>query len=382
MRATASRTASPDSARPITASHLPLRFALFAMENHPSSAICRRAASMTLKKGLQAGPSSVKISRMSISQPIVFEPLPMERVWGGRRLESLYGKALPSRSADRGILGSRRSGRRPERRAHRASSGHHSARSVDPRIAQEIFGAASPPHPAPRFPMLIKLLDARDRLSVQVHPPACHRPEPRWRTRRRKCEYFADTQPGASIYAGLKRGVTRDLFEKLLHLGRVEEALHVVPVENGQSIFIPSGRLHAIGEGNVIVEVQQNSDTTYRVFDWNRTEPRRPAAQTASRRVFGLDGLHRLRGRTSAARRKACWRSAPILWWKSEAGSLGARLCGRTLCHLHDAVRRSDLRRPKPSSPATSSSSPPRSTEPKLEPTAPHTTLLRSTLPS
>ena len=90
--------------------------------------------------------------------------------------------------------------------------------------------------------------------------------------------YFADTQPGANIYVGLKAGVTREQFETLLREGRVEEALHVVPVETGDSIFIPSGRLHAIGQGNVIVEVQQNSDTTYRVFDWNRT---------------GLDGLPR-----------------------------------------------------------------------------------------
>jgi mannose-6-phosphate isomerase len=65
--------------------------------------------------------------------------------------------------------------------------------------------------------------------------------------------------------------VTRQQFETLLRDGRVEEAVHVIPVENGDSIFIPSGRLHAIGQGNVIVEVQQNSDTTYRVFDWNRT---------------------------------------------------------------------------------------------------------------
>jgi mannose-6-phosphate isomerase len=90
--------------------------------------------------------------------------------------------------------------------------------------------------------------------------------------------YFADARPGATIYVGLKRGVTREQFEALLREGRVEEALHVIPVETGDSIFIASGRLHAIGPGNVIVEVQQNSDTTYRVFDWNRT---------------GLDGVPR-----------------------------------------------------------------------------------------
>ena len=135
---------------------------------------------------------------------------------------------------------------------------------------EEVFGAAYESHKGNRFPILIKLLDARERLSVQVHPPAqvsaALNGEPKT-----EMWYFADAQPGANIYAGLKRGVTREQFERLLHEERVEEALHDIPVERGDNIFIPSGRLHAIGPGNVIVEVQQNSDTTYRVFDWNRT---------------------------------------------------------------------------------------------------------------
>lgn len=206
---------------------------------------------------------------MSISQPIVFEPLPMERVWGGRRLESLYGKALPH-GAPIGESWEVVDREDAQSVVHTGPLRGTTLNQLWTSHREEVFGKPYASHPAPRFPMLIKLLDARDRLSVQVHPPAAIAPslggEPKT-----EMWYFADTQPGASIYAGLKKGVTRDLFEKLLHLGRVEEALHVVPVENGQSIFIPSGRLHAIGEGNVIVEVQQNSDTTYRVFDWNRT---------------------------------------------------------------------------------------------------------------
>jgi mannose-6-phosphate isomerase len=135
---------------------------------------------------------------------------------------------------------------------------------------EEIFGRAYADHQAPRFPILIKLLDARERLSVQVHPPV-HMSEVLGGEPKTEMWYFADAEPGANIYVGLKPGVTREHFETLLREGRVEEALHVIPVESGDSIFIPSGRLHAIGQGNVIVEVQQNSDTTYRVFDWNRT---------------------------------------------------------------------------------------------------------------
>ncbi len=206
---------------------------------------------------------------MSISQPIVFEPLPMERVWGGRRLESLYGKALPH-GAPIGESWEVVDRKDAQSVVHTGPLRGITLNELWKKHRAEIFGAAYASHPAPRFPILIKLLDARERLSVQVHPPAAIAPslggEPKT-----EMWYFADTQPGASIYAGLKRGVTRGLFEKLLREGRVQEALHVIPVENGQSIFIPSGRLHAIGEGNMIVEVQQNSDTTYRVFDWNRT---------------------------------------------------------------------------------------------------------------
>ncbi len=135
---------------------------------------------------------------------------------------------------------------------------------------EEIFGAPAIPHPSPRFPLLIKLLDARDRLSVQVHPPArlakALNGEPKT-----EVWYFARCAPGARIYAGLKKGTTREGFEALLQSGRVERALHEIAVTSGDSIFIPSGRLHAIGEGNVIIEIQQNSDSTYRVYDWNRT---------------------------------------------------------------------------------------------------------------
>lgn len=204
-----------------------------------------------------------------MSEPLIFEPLPMERVWGGRHLESLYGKKLPHGSP---IGESWEVVDREEAQSvvHTGPLRGATLHELWTTRRVEIFGAAYERHPAPRFPLLIKMLDARDRLSVQVHPPAAVAPslggEPKT-----EMWYFADTQPGALIYAGLKRGVTRELFEKLLLAGRVEETLHTIPVESGQSIFIPSGRLHAIGGGNVIVEVQQNSETTYRVFDWNRT---------------------------------------------------------------------------------------------------------------
>jgi mannose-6-phosphate isomerase len=214
--------------------------------------------------------------KMANNEPIIFEPLAMERVWGGRRLEKLFGKTLPP-GVPIGESWEVVDREDAQSVVHGGPLRGTTLHDLWTSRREEIFGPAYRTHPAARFPILIKLLDARERLSVQVHPPA-HLSQALGGEPKTEMWYFADALPGATIYAGLKRGVTRQQFETLLREGRVEEALHVIPVESGDSIFIPSGRLHAIGEGNAIVEVQQNSDTTYRVFDWNRT---------------GLDGVPR-----------------------------------------------------------------------------------------
>jgi mannose-6-phosphate isomerase len=228
-----------------------------------------RKRRQTFAKGIAESGSVEEVNGMANTKPIVFEPLAMERVWGGRRLENLYGKALPP-GVPIGESWEFVDREDAQSVVHSGPMRGETLHELWTSRREEVFGAAYKSQKSNRFPILIKLLDARERLSVQVHPPArvsaALNGEPKT-----EMWYFADAQPGANIYAGLKRGVTREQFERLLHEGRVEEALHDIPVERGDSIFIPSGRLHAIGAGNVIVEVQQNSDTTYRVFDWNRT---------------------------------------------------------------------------------------------------------------
>ena len=120
-----------------------------------------------------------------------------------------------------------------------------------------------------RFPLLIKILDAQEKLSLQVHPPASKAAELKGEPKT-EAWYIADAAPGAELYVGLKRGVTRAEFEQKIKTGAVAECFHRVPVKAGDTMFLPSGRVHAIGAGLVIFEIQQNSDTTYRVFDWNR----------------------------------------------------------------------------------------------------------------
>ncbi len=131
----------------------------------------------------------------------------------------------------------------------------------------EVFGRGLPD--SDRFPLLIKILDAREDLSIQVHPPASIAGslggEPKT-----EMWYIAHAQPDARLVVGLKAGVSEESFARAIENGEVADQIHEIPVKKGDSIFIPSGRLHAIGAGLVIFEIQQNSDTTYRVFDWNR----------------------------------------------------------------------------------------------------------------
>ena len=203
---------------------------------------------------------------MEISQPIVFEPLLMERVWGGRRLETLLHKRLP---------GGTRIGESWEivDRADAQSVVHdgplhgRTLHELWTDFREPVFGAGLPD--SERFPLLFKLLDAQERLSVQVHPPASVAAELGGEPKT-EMWYFIDTLLDSDLYAGLRRGVTREDFVGALDAGRVADLIHHIPAHRGDAFFIPSGRIHAIGAGNIIFEVQQNSDTTYRVFDWNR----------------------------------------------------------------------------------------------------------------
>jgi len=117
--------------------------------------------------------------------------------------------------------------------------------------------------------LLIKILDAEEKLSLQVHPPA-HKAVELGGEPKTEMWYIASAKPGAELYVGLKRGVTRKEFEQRIKDGEVADCFHRVPVNPGDIMFLPSGRVHAIGAGLVIFEIQQNSDTTYRVYDWGR----------------------------------------------------------------------------------------------------------------
>jgi mannose-6-phosphate isomerase len=199
--------------------------------------------------------------------PLTFHPIFKERVWGGREIEKLYGKKLP---AGKPIGESWEISDRPgdESIVANGKFAGKNLRWLMENFPSEILGDAKPAG-GNRFPLLIKILDAREKLSLQVHPPASKAAELGGEPKT-EMWFVTDAVPGAELYVGLKRGVTRAEFEKKISDGSVADCFHRVPVCAGDTMFLPSGRVHAIGAGLVIFEIQQNSDTTYRVFDWNR----------------------------------------------------------------------------------------------------------------
>ncbi|TVR51055.1 MAG: mannose-6-phosphate isomerase [Puniceicoccaceae bacterium] len=198
--------------------------------------------------------------------PLAFEPIYQERVWGGDRLATSLGRTLPPGNP---IGESWEIVDRPEANS-RVAAGPHAGltlRALLEKHGAEILGdAAAGRRP---FPILVKWLDCRERLSLQVHPPARVAAQLKGEPKTENW-FIAEADPGASLIVGLRRGVTREAFIAALEVGRLEPCLHTFPVSAGQSLLVESGRLHAIDAGNLILEIQQNSDTTYRVYDWGR----------------------------------------------------------------------------------------------------------------
>jgi mannose-6-phosphate isomerase len=200
---------------------------------------------------------------------IILSPIYQERVWGGRTLATLYDRSLPSTSKPYG-----ESWEVVDREEAQSlvMTGKYAGKSLNDLWRDhrtEIFGPTATGWSDERFPILVKILDARDKLSIQVHPPAAIAEslngEPKT-----EMWYIVDADPGAELYVGLKAGVDREAFQQGLGNSETAHQVHAIAPVAGEFIFIPSGRLHAIGAGLLIFEIQQNSDTTYRVFDWNR----------------------------------------------------------------------------------------------------------------
>ena len=211
-------------------------------------------------------PQIHKILANTMQQFYQFQPIYQERVWGGHEFETAFARKLPPgppigeswEIVDRPEAQSKVLGGALDGWTLRALIEQHGDVVMGPRW----------PKSCP-FPILVKWLDCRERLSLQVHPPASVAPELRGEPKTENW-FIAAASPNSSLIVGLKRGVTRAQFEKAIRDNTLESCVHRFPVAAGDSILVESGRLHAIDAGNLILEIQQNSDTTYRVYDWGR----------------------------------------------------------------------------------------------------------------
>lgn len=200
--------------------------------------------------------------------PLKFKPIYKQRIWGGQKLRDIFNKDIPQ---SKKIGESWELADLPDDKSEIAN-GELSGQTINSIIKKypaEITGDGNFSGP---FPLLIKFLDAEDTLSVQVHPDpqTCRRMgkgDPKT-----ECWYIISAAEGAVIYKGLKKGVTKENFSEAIKKGTAAELLIKVPVEAGQCHFLPAGTAHTIGAGLLIAEIQTPSDTTYRVFDFNRVD--------------------------------------------------------------------------------------------------------------
>ena len=207
----------------------------------------------------------------SLLYPLLFEPIYKSRIWGGERIGQIFDRQLPSNDiGESWDVACHKNG------TSLIANGPHKGRALDELIEEygrRLMGTALDEKDIEKFPLLIKILDASQLLSVQVHPgdeyAALHENGELGKT---EMWYIIDAEPDAYLYYGVKPGVDADAFRAAIERGDVEPYLCALKVEEGDVLYIPSGMVHAIGSGIVICEIQQNSDTTYRVFDWNRTD--------------------------------------------------------------------------------------------------------------
>ena len=233
--------------------------------------------------------------------PLLFQPRFEEKIWGGRRLHTLLDKALPP-----GVpIGESWELSAVENSETVVTSGILAGRSLGSLFEEspyELVGAAASNYPA--FPLLIKFIDANDRLSIQVHPDdRSARGRYREPFGKTECWYIVDAGKNGQLGLGFKRTLTQNDLREAVATGEIEQLLNTVRVKTGEVYFVPAGTVHTILDDLVIYEVQQNSNTTFRLYDWKRTDSSgnpRPlhideavnAADLAFRQSYRITPLH------------------------------------------------------------------------------------------
>ncbi|MEY8445498.1 mannose-6-phosphate isomerase, class I [Enterococcus ratti] len=199
-----------------------------------------------------------------MQEPMFLKPVFQEKIWGGSRLKSVFGFDIPNdKIGEDWAISAHPHG------VSIVENGQFKGYKLDDlwKDHKELFG--NPTEPV--FPLLIKILDAEDDLSVQVHPDDAYGMKHEGELGKTECWYIIDAEPGAEIIYG-HHAKTREELIEMIHEERWNDLLKKVPVKKGDFFYVPSGTIHAIGKGIMILETQQSSDTTYRVYDYDRKD--------------------------------------------------------------------------------------------------------------
>jgi len=199
------------------------------------------------------------------------QPVLKATLWGGRKLETMYHTPLPpgERVGESWLVADHPHG---TSRVANGSLAGAPLRQVIEDQAEALFGKPVPRAWRDRFPLLVKIIDAADDLSIQVHPRASYIAEHGIRdSAKTESWVILDAAPGSRLITGVQPGTEATAFRRAAEQGALDDLLVVQEVQPGDVLFIPAGRLHAIGAGIVLAEFQQPSDTTYRVYDWGRS---------------------------------------------------------------------------------------------------------------
>jgi len=207
-----------------------------------------------------------------IFYPLKFKPIYKELLWGGHKLRNILGKDFP---ADKKIGESWELADLPNDKTVIAN-GEFAGKTISELLQKYSEQITERKNYQPPFGLLIKFIDAADILSVQVHPDKNAVKKLRTGNPKTECWYIIGCEPNSCIYKGLKAGITKEQFAQSIKDGTSAELLNKVPVKPGQCHFLPAGTVHAIGAGILLAEIHTPSDTTFRVFDWNRLQNGKP----------------------------------------------------------------------------------------------------------
>ena len=203
-----------------------------------------------------------------MQEPIFFEPIYKDYIWGGNRLKNDLQKNTPfEKTAESWEISSNKNGETI------IQNGEYQGKTIatiweDKETRKKLFGTKT--ENLEKFPLLVKFIDAETNLSVQVHPDDIYAKERENSFGKTEMWYIIDCKPEAQIIYGLKKGISKKELPNILTSKKIVEYLNFVNVEPGDCIYIPSGTIHAILGDTLICEIQQNSDLTYRVYDWER----------------------------------------------------------------------------------------------------------------